>query len=291
MDFDVDTMGTQYLDGQVVPEGWLVLPHDSPDPDDITGAQVQQIVSSAIKQANKTRAAIRLPFGSRTRMVFSVADKQGNVLGVFRMRDATFFSIDVAVAKARNTAYYADTTALEDADKLPIRDRFGRKVQDKGVAFSNRTFRFVAEPRFPDGVDGTDPLAFSILNDPGVRRAVTTQAGGGEKLFETPDTDFRTDSTSVLGYDSFNVGSNFRDPDDIANQSGIVFFPGSTPVYENNQLIGGFGVSGDGVDQDDVVTFFGAQGFFPKSPLLRADEVFIQGVRLPFIKFLRNPEG
>ena len=51
-------------------------------------------------------------------MVIAVADTAGNVLGLFRMPDATVFSIDVAVAKARNTAYYADPTALQKADKV-----------------------------------------------------------------------------------------------------------------------------------------------------------------------------
>ena len=73
----------------------------------------------------------------------------------------------------------------------------------------------------------------------------------------------------------------------------MVFFPGSTPIYDpdTGALIGGFGVSGDGVDQDDVVTFFGAQGFLPPDAVLRADEVFVDGVRLPYQKFLRNPHG
>ena len=48
---------------------------------------------------------------------------------------------------------------------------------------------------------------------------------------------------------------------DIANQNGIVFFPGSSPLYKTQILVGGFGISGDGVDQDDVVTFAGQQGF------------------------------
>jgi hypothetical protein len=55
-------------------------------------------------------------------------------------------------------------------------------------------------------------------------------------------------------------------------------------------LVGGFGVSGDGVDQDDVVTVAGAVNFQPPDPL-RADRVFIRGVRLPYSKFNRNPEG
>ena len=52
--------------------------------------------------------------------------------------------------------------------------------------------------------------------------------------------------------------------------------------------MGGLGVSGDGVDQDDFVTNAGAKGFeAPDS--IRADQVLIDGVRLPYLKFPRNP--
>ena len=84
----------------------------------VAGAQVT--VSKEIDFANpdKVRAAVRLPMNSATRMVFAVADTAGNVLGLYRMRDATVFSIDVAVAKARNTAYYADAAALATIDRV-----------------------------------------------------------------------------------------------------------------------------------------------------------------------------
>ena len=42
---------------------------------------------------------------------------------------------------------------------------------------------------------------------------------------------------------------------ELAN--GIQIFPGSVPIYRGNQLIGGIGVSGDGIDQDDMVSFLG----------------------------------
>jgi hypothetical protein len=74
-----------------------------------------------------------------------------------------------------------------------------------------------------------------------------------------------------------------------ANQSGIVFFAGSAPLYRNGQLIGGLGVSGDGVEQDDYVTAGGAQGYEPPAAM-RADQTFLRGVRLPYWKFPRNPE-
>lgn len=73
------------------------------------------------------------------------------------------------------------------------------------------------------------------------------------------------------------------------NQSGIVFFPGSAPLYHGAQLVGGLGVSGDGVEQDDYVTSGGTLGF--EAPIgMRADQIFIRGVRLPYFKFPRNPE-
>lgn len=309
------------VEGKYQVPGWLVLPHDSPLPGGPTAAEVIQIVNQGIAQANETRAAIRIDpltgkAGPRTKMVLSVADKAGNVLGTFRMSDATIFSIDVSVAKARNTAYYADPAALQPADQVDddlmrpdllaavsgIIGNNGLGIPDlysdinstnlfdvsQGLAFTNRTFRFLAEPRYPAGQDGTVPPVFSVLTDPGIN--ITNGdilRPDGVNIVQIPARAF----TSVSGFNSFHVGRNFRDPDDIANQNGIVFFPGSSPLYRNNTLlIGGFGVSGDGVDQDDVVTAFGQVGFEPPDAL-RADRVFYRGVRLPFQKFNRNPEG
>lgn len=271
-------------DGKSVPSGWLVTPHDSPVPGDMTAAEVTRIINQGIDEANLVRAAIRLrepDSNKRTKMVFSVTDTAGNVLGLYRMPDATVFSIDVAVSKARNVAYYADPAALVAADRIDV-DQDGTFDSPLGVAFSNRTFRFLAEPRYPSGVDGTIPPPFSILLTPGIDPATGENIGP-----PLPASAF----TTVAAFDAFNPGTNFRDPSNIANQSGIVFFPGSTPVYRGGVLRGGFGVSGDGVDQDDVVTFSGAQGFLPPPGVLQADDITAAGVRLPFIKFLRNPRG
>jgi uncharacterized protein GlcG (DUF336 family) len=257
--------------GVPVPSGWLVTPHNGQG---LNKNQVTRIINQAIVQALQTRAAIRLPLGSRSRMVFAVTDKTGTVLGLYRMPDATFFSIDVAVAKARNTAYYADPNSLQPIDKLPTVPR--------GVAFTNRTFRFLALPRLPEGIDGKPPGPFSILTDGGVNFFNGLNVGA-----RLPASAY----TSVQGYDAFNPGTNFRDPFNILNQNGIVFFPGSSPVYVGTSLRGGFGVSGDGVDQDDVVTTAGINGFAPILPVRRADQFFFSNVRLPYNKFNRNPTG
>ena len=76
---------------------------------------------------------------------------------------------DVAVAKARNVNYYADPAKLQSGDRIA-----GVPV---GTAFTNRTFRFLALPRFPSSVDGTPPAPFSILNDGGANPFTGRQVG------------------------------------------------------------------------------------------------------------------
>jgi uncharacterized protein GlcG (DUF336 family) len=277
--------------GMRVPEGYLVQPTTG---NGITATQVQTIIAQGINEANITRAAIRLtsevPFGGpgeRTRMVFSVTDRDGEVVGLYRMPDATVFSIDVAVAKARNVGYYNNANLVQFYD-LPL-DRFGEpRSTPKGVAYTARTFRFLAAPRFPTGSPaGTPQGAFSILNDPGINPLSAENVGA-----PLPASVYSSYTTSQLGFDAFNPGRNFRDPRIIytltPNQNGVVFFPGSTALYSGFTILAGLGVSGDGVDQDDVVTFASAFGFQAPSSI-RADQFFIRNVRLPYQKFNRNP--
>jgi hypothetical protein len=42
---------------------------------------------------------------------------------------------------------------------------------------------------------------------------------------------------------------------------GVVWFAGSVPLYRNGVLVGGLGVSGDGVEQDDYVAALGNRKF------------------------------
>ena len=71
-------------------------------------------------------------------------------------------------------------------------------------------------------------------------------------------------------------------------RTGSCFSPAALPLYKNGVLVGGLGVSGDGVDQDDFVTSAGAAGF--EAPAnIQADQIIDQGVRLPYLKFPHNP--
>jgi uncharacterized protein GlcG (DUF336 family) len=261
--------GVLLLAGLPQPSGWLLAPQSSSLPGGLTAAQVQQIILQGINQASKTRAQIRVQ-STFAKMVLAVADRDGTLLGVFRMPGSTVFSIDVAIAKSRNTAYYASAD-LQPADQVagvPL-----------GAAFTNRTFRYLAAPRYPSGSATAPPGPFSILNTPGIDSSTGLNVGG-----PLPVAAF---NGTVLGYDSFNPGTNFRATTPAANQNGVIFFPGSTPLYLGGVLQGGYGISGDGVDQDDVVTFFGSAGFAPPTAI-QADQFFVRSIRLPFIKFSRN---
>src|SRR5260370_17760844 len=73
-----------------------------------------------------------------------------------------------------------------------------------------------------------------------------------------------------------------------SNKSGIVFFPGSAGLFRNGALVGGLGVSGDGVDQDDYVTSGVTKGFEAPTSI-RAHQIMDQAFPLPSFKFPRNP--
>jgi uncharacterized protein GlcG (DUF336 family) len=235
-----------------VPRGYLVGPMTSGD-GRLTAQWVGTAISRGVDEARRTRAAIRLPLGTTTQMVFAVSDLAGNLVAVYRMEDATIFSIDVAVAKARNAVYFSSPTRdPRDIPGVPL-----------GTAITARTISFGAQPLYPAGIDQTRPGPFF-----------------GDFVLDV-------NNPCSQGFQAAN-----------ANQSGIVFFPGSIGLYSGNDLIGGLGVSGDGVEQDDFVTAATVSQIncptcppnWTPRPEIRADRVIIGDVRLPFFKFPRNPE-
>ena len=224
------------------PEGDLVSPAAGKI-GGLTKEDVQDIVNATVATGNLTRAVIRLPLGSRARFAIAVADLDGTLLALYRMPDATVFSIDVAVAKSRNVIFFSGThRTTGDLQGVPM-----------GTAVTNRTISFGAQPFYPPGIDYSTPGPFF----------------------------------SLYQFDTLHPCTQGSQPAN-KNQNGIVFFPGALPLYKNGILVGGLGVSGDGVDQDDYATAGGAVGFAAPAAI-QADTVFDQGVRLPYLKFPRNP--
>jgi uncharacterized protein GlcG (DUF336 family) len=245
--------GHSPIAGSLPPSNYLVGPNAGSK---LSQSDVAEIISNAVATADITRAVIRLPPGQPARMTIAVADLDGTILGLYRMSDGTVFSTDVAASKARNVVWFS-TTGVRDLPGVPT-----------GTAVTNRTVSFGAQPLFPPGINGSGdgPFFQLYLKD--------------------------TANPCTQGSDPGAPNTN--------NMSGIVFFPGSLPLYRNGVLVGGLGVSGDGVSQDDFVTGgavdeacgFGGPCGVPsfEAPInIRADQVVIRNVRLPYLKFPRNP--
>lgn len=63
--------------------------------------------------------------------------------------------------------------------------------------------------------------------------------------------------------------------------NGIMISPGVFPLYRNGVLIGAIGVSGDGVDQDNIVGVSGTHDFLAPCAI-RSDQFNFRGTRLPY---------
>lgn len=232
--------------------GQLVFPIVSTGP--LSVGDVTAILTNSAAEMYRVRAAIRQPLGSRAQVTVAVVDTAGRILGVFRPDDCTRFSLDLAVQKARTALAYSDgvaTPALgEPIPGLPL-----------DAAVTTRAVGWMAQPTYPPGIDGTaaGPLF-------GVQDALPGGLGAG-----------------ILGLDVTPgiIG-------DATDGNGITIFPGGIPLYISGVLVGAIGVSGDGVDQDDLIAAAGAAGYEPPASL-KCDSFFVRGTRLPYVKFPRNP--
>jgi uncharacterized protein GlcG (DUF336 family) len=224
--------------------------------------------------AFRTRAAIRLPLNQPTRMAMSVSDESGEILAVYRMPDSTFFSVDVALTKARNAFYFSTREGYEVLRNYVVTNRYARYQWEpqppagQGWAVTARSLNFGGQPLFPPGID----------------HEVTATPGPWFDLY---------------AYDSANPCTEGPGPSrganrNFFNQSGIVWFAGSVPLYKDGRLVGGLGVSGDGVEQDDYVSQLGSDGFHPPDALRVDNSVIVDAdgreARVPYLKFPRHPE-
>jgi len=245
-------------------------------PNALTAAEVQTIISHAAQQANITRAAIRQPLGSNARVSIAVVDASGNVLGVFRQLDAPVFGFDVSVQKARTAAFFSNASAAVLLNGAGLPSYVSRAAADGirldgSVAFTDRANGFLHRPFFPDGINNTAAGPFS------------TEISAWSPFNVGLQLDLiQTNLLAAIGGAAVPCSTIPNLP------NGIQIFPGSVPIYKNGVLVGAIGISGDGVDQDDLIGAAGGNGFSP-APAIRSDQVFVRGVRLPFLKFPRSP--
>lgn len=274
----------------------------------MTAAEATTILVEALKVANRARAQIRRPLGTQAQVTVAVVDTNGEVLVLARTPDAPVFGADVSLQKARSALLFSHPNVGAEIGALPAADYKGAggasvprfrtfpeyvsatriflndaSALTNGTAYSNRAIGNLARPTFPDGISGTSAGPFSTpLNN------------------WSP---FHVGLQLDLNYNAiiaFATGGAPTSCTGLARaKNGIQIFPGSVPIYRNSVLVGAIGVSGDGVDQDDMVAFLGLAnagrvlntgiGNAPKN--IRADNLQPQGIgtRLRYVQCPQAP--
>ena len=274
----------------------------------MTATEVNTVLTEALKIANRARAQIRRPLGTQAQVTVSVVDTNGDVLGLVRTPDAPVFGTDVALQKARTALLFSHPSAAAEISALPQANYLGangvavpvfrtfpqyvgatraflndNSALANGIAFSNRAVGNLARPFFPDGIASTEagPLSTPFSN--------WSPFHLGLQL----DLNYNAIVAAATGSDAVGCTGLAR------AKNGIQIFPGSMPIYRGNTLAGAIGVSGDGVDQDDMIAFLGlanaskvlngSVGHAP--PSRRADNLEPRGIgtRLRYVQCPQAP--
>ncbi|MEK6638811.1 MAG: heme-binding protein [Pseudomonadota bacterium] len=284
----------------------------------ITAAETRALLEEAFLIMTRARAQIRRPLDSRAQVTISVVDTFGSVLGVVRSPDAPIFGTDVSLQKARTAAFFSNINAQNEliTNPTPRIAAMMRTAQvffndpnafTGRVAFTNRAIGNIARPFFPDGEQERPPGPFS----PGIQGFSPFSVGIQSTLITE---NIAQHVLFILGASATDTPQRCTRSPDVAPgqnrlQNGIQIFPGGEPIYRGNVLVGGIGVSGDGIDQDDMIGFLGANnaglrlgnGGVGNAPIsVRSDNVVVpvtggRTVRLryvgcPFAPFLDTPE-
>jgi hypothetical protein len=248
-----------------------------------------------------------------------------------RSRDAPVFGADVSLQKARTATLLSSPGAaaflsgLPDvaylitddgppsfaapvsfADYVTAAQDFlgdGAALTNGEIAFSDRAGGNLSRPYYPDGIDGNPAGPFSKpagewspfstglqldLAYHGILQHVLFASGG-------LPTDVAPGCAGIALDQGTLAFSNSLTTRQAAN--GLQIFPGSVPIFRGEELVGGIGVSGDGVDQDDMIAFLGlhdAGALLPGDlgnapPGRRADNLTPQGTRLRFVQCPQAP--
>ena len=278
----------------------------------LTAAEVTAVLEEGLLVMGRARAQIRQPLDSRMEATISVVDSQGAVLGIVRSPDAPIFGTDVSLQKARSAAFFSNPRAGELLAATPPRNLITAPGQSVTVAnfvaasnaffgdggfltgqfaISARALGNVARPFFPDGELGRGPGPFSRPIASFSPFAVGLQSA----LIIGNVEDHVAFALGILPTDTPQRCTSVPDVAPGMNplQNGIQIFPGSVPIYRGETLVGAIGLSGDGIDQDDMVAFLGLFNggqrvgtIGNRDPARRSDRIVVpvgEGVRLRYV--------
>ena len=280
----------------------------------IAAGDVQAMLEEALDLAHRARGQIRRPLGSSAEVSIAVVDTRGDILGLVRTADAPLFGIDVAAQKARTAMFFSLPGAGALLRSAPpalylgsnrfssigayadALDAFlGQPGLDGSIAWSARAVGNVHRPAFPDGIEGTPngPLStpmgeWSPFNVGLQLDLVNNQLVRSVAFGDTTE--------GCAGRPVFNV-ANPVDTQIRELRNGIQIFPGAVPIYRGTKLVGAIGVSGDGVDQDDMIASLALVNAAARTgstlshapAAMRSDRLTPLGVRLRYVQCPQSP--
>ena len=231
----------------------------------LLAADVMAVLDAAAARSDRVRAGIRLPLGVAARVFVSVVDLDGVVLGSIRTPEATLFSFDVSVQKARTAAFFSSGAA----------------------ALTTRGLGFLAQGFFPPGIAGA-PLG--PLH--GLQETLSVACGPGALPLANGITIFPGGIPLYKGgvlVGAIGVSGDGVDQDDFIAAAGADLFPPTA------------GARGDTLAEADLVAHLKAKlaaiaGATADPAILAAVaasdtrlDAGLQGIRLPYVKFPRAP--
>lgn len=192
------------------------------------------------------------------KVTIAVTDREGNVLGMFLMSGANGNSVISGGGNGGLEGFVAPSTfAAHSKAGTPALFSTG------GNAFTTRTASFIIQEHFPPGID----------NRP------------GGPLYGVQFSSIDCSDVAVAGL-----------------PLGLSGDPGGIPLYKNGVIVGGVGVEGDGIytidriptdnDQpfEEIIAVAAAQNFSAPA-LIRADNILLEGIRLPFSNVTSLPSA
>lgn len=243
--------------------------------ENLTVGEVTQVMSSALQVAYAGRAQIRRPLRSFIQVSIAVVDVTGDILAFARTPDAPIFGADVSVQKARSATFFSNPAAAADLNAVAAKNLVAGSLSidvvalstyvnqtrnffnnagmlADGIAFGARSIGNLHRPFYPDGyADGHNgPLSkpYSVWSPFNVGLQL-------DLVIENIVSAILAGNTAAAAPFCTSLAAQPWGGTRLAN--GLQIFAGGVPIYKNGDLVGGIGVSGDGIDQDDMISLLG----------------------------------
>ncbi len=271
----------------------------------LTATEVQQTLRSALAVANRARAQIRQPSGQAAQVTITVVDSNGAVLGLVRTPDAPVFGTDVALQKARSAAFMSNPAAAAELQALPAANYLVPAATSSIAAYVTALRGFVGDPTALSNKMAYSARAIGTLSRPFFPDGVSSAGAGPLSKPYAQWSPFSTGLQLDLVHDAIvasALGGLATGCTGLPRlKNGLQIFPGGIPIYRSvlgvPQVVGGIGVSGDGIDQDDMIAFLGLSqaaaalgtGFGQAPANLRADTIGLPGGQLRYVQCPQAP--